>query len=80
MSIVSGSGTGQATDLAEVRRAKAAAGDTPVFVGSGVTAETISDYLPHADGFIVGTALKRDGVVTHPVDGARVKTLLEHIA
>jgi membrane complex biogenesis BtpA family protein len=78
--IVSGSGTGQATDLDEVRRVKAAAGDMPVFVGSGVTAETISDYLPHADGFIVGTALKRDGAVTRPVDPARVKTLLEHLA
>lgn len=78
--IVSGSGTGQATDMEEVRRAKAAAGDTPVFVGSGVTTETIVNYVPHADGFIVGTALKRDGVVTRPVDPARVKTLLEQLA
>ena len=78
--IVSGSGTGQATDVQEVRRAKTAAGDTPVFVGSGVTAQTIDAYVPHADGFIVGTALKCDGVVTHPVDPARVKTLLEQLA
>ena len=77
--VVSGSGTGQATDVEEVRRAKTAAGDTPLFVGSGVTAETIANYLPHADGFIVGTALKRDGVVTHPVDPTRVKTLLEQL-
>lgn len=78
--VVSGSGTGQATDVEEVRRAKAAAGDTPLFVGSGVTPETIAAYLPHADGFIVGTALKRGGVVTRPVDPARVKTLLERLA
>jgi len=78
--IVSGSGTGQATDVEEIRRAKAAAGNTPVFVGSGVTPETIAAYLPHADGFIVGTALKRDGVTTNPVDLARIKDLLRQLA
>ncbi len=77
--IVSGSGTGQTTDVDEVWRAKAVAGDTPVFVGSGVTAETIHTYLPHADGFIVGTALKRDGAVTQPADAARVKALLRRL-
>jgi membrane complex biogenesis BtpA family protein len=78
--ILTGSRTGRPTDADEVRRAKAAAGDTPVFVGSGVTAETIADYLPYADGFIVGTALKHDGLVAHPVDAARVKALLRRLS
>jgi membrane complex biogenesis BtpA family protein len=78
--VVSGSATGQATSVEEVRQAKAAAGDTPVFVGSGVTADTIGDYLRHADGFIIGTALKHDGVVTNPVDAGRVREMMQRLS
>jgi membrane complex biogenesis BtpA family protein len=78
--IVSGAGTGKATDPEKVRRVKEAAGDTLVFVGSGVTAQTIQDFLPHADGFIVGTAFKKDGDANHPVDVARVKELIAKLA
>jgi len=74
--IVSGSGTGKHTDVEKVKRAKSAAGKTPVFVGSGVTSETVADYLPYADGFIVGTALKRSGKADQPVDIKRVRQLV----
>ncbi len=76
--IVSGSGTGQSADLEELAAVKAAAA-TPVFVGSGVTAGTIETLWPHADGFIVGTALKRDGVTTHAVDPKRVSELMGRV-
>ena len=79
--IVSGAGTGQATDAGHVRTVKAAAGaDVPVLVGSGVTDRTIAGYLPHADAFIVGTALKQDGVATNPVDVDRVRALMLALA
>jgi membrane complex biogenesis BtpA family protein len=74
--IVSGSGTGKHTDVEKVKRAKSAAGKTPVFVGSGVTAETIADYLLYADGFIVGTALKKNGKADQSVDVKRVRELV----
>jgi uncharacterized protein len=77
--IVSGAGTGKATDADKVRLAKQAAKDTPVLVGSGVTAATVRDFLPHADGFIVGTAFKKDGVASNPVDAARVKELIDKL-
>jgi uncharacterized protein len=73
--IVSGRGTGRPTDLEHVQRAKSASGAAPVFIGSGITADTIRAFLPHADGFIVGTALKADGVAANPVDLARVRAL-----
>jgi uncharacterized protein len=76
--IVSGSGTGRPTELDHVRLAKAAAGATPVLVGSGVTAETVNAF-PHADGFIVGSALKRDGVATNPVDAGRIRQFMQAI-
>ena len=75
--IVSGVGTGKAVDLDELKGVKAAAGRTPVFLGSGVGAQNVKAYLPHADGFIVGTSLKVDGVSTHPVDVHRVKELVQ---
>ena len=75
--IVSGSGTGQAPDPGHVAAAKRAAGGAaPVFVGSGVSAETLPAYLPHADGFIIGSAFKAGGDARQPVDAARVKELM----
>ena len=74
--IVSGGGTGQPASPDNARRAKAVAGDAPVLVGSGVTPESIRSFLPHADGFIVGTALKVGRIVGHPVDPERVTALL----
>ena len=77
--IVSGSGTGQAVDVQILKAAKSAAGGTPVFIGSGITAETIRSYRSVANGFIVGTALKRDGNPTNEVSAARVKALLAQL-
>src|SRR5262249_39134023 len=74
--VVSGAGTGKPTELSKVKAVKEAAGKTPVFIGSGITAETIANYLAVADGFIVGTAIKKDGQVKNTVDPRRVKTLL----
>lgn len=75
--IVSGPATGRAADLDELRAVRAAAGERPVLIGSGVSAETLEDSFPHADGFIVGSSLKRDGLVTNPVDPARVRELMD---
>ena len=77
--IVSGWGTGQPTDPSHAPGGTQAAGDNPVFIGSGVTAETIQQYLPHCDGFIIGSAFKRDGRVEGPVDGARVAAILSRL-
>jgi membrane complex biogenesis BtpA family protein len=74
--IVSGAATGKAADLDELREVKAAAGNVPVLVGSGVTAEAVSQLLPHCDGLIVGTSLKADGRIDHPVDAERVRALV----
>jgi membrane complex biogenesis BtpA family protein len=77
--IVSGSATGKPTDLDHVRRAKAAARAAPVFIGSGVTAESIPTFLPHADGFIIGSAFKQDGKPENPVDVDRVRAITERL-
>ena len=79
--VVSGTGTGSATDRSDlehaVERRDANDLDTPVLVGSGVTADTVGDLLDLADGVVVGTALKVDGDVGNPVSEERVRELVE---
>ena len=74
--IVSGWATGQKTDPEHVRTVKHAARTAPVFVGSGVTAENIRDYLPFCDGFIIGSGFKREGRPEEPVEAPRVQAII----
>jgi predicted TIM-barrel enzyme len=67
---------GQRTSIDELRDAKEAAGGAPVFAGSGVDLQDAARVLAHADGMIVGTALKKDGVVSNAVDSERVEKLV----
>lgn len=72
--IVTGSATGAAASPDDVREA-AGASEAPVYVGSGVTAENVADCVPPAEGVIVGSWLKTDGIVANPVDIDRVRQL-----
>jgi membrane complex biogenesis BtpA family protein len=73
--IVSGRMTGSAPPLDKVRRAKEAA-TRPILMGSGTNADNIADFLQYADGAIVGSSLKVDGVMENPVDEARVRAYM----
>jgi membrane complex biogenesis BtpA family protein len=75
--VVSGTATGAPTAIGDLERVRGAAPHVPLLVGSGATPETAARLLSIADGLIVGTALKRDGVVTNPVDPCRVRRLVE---
>jgi membrane complex biogenesis BtpA family protein len=70
--IVSGRMTGDAPPLDKVRRAKEVA-TRPILMGSGTTAENIAGFLKYADGAMVGSSLKADGVAENPVDVERVR-------
>jgi membrane complex biogenesis BtpA family protein len=73
--IVSGFGTGRPTDVADVRMVREACPGATVLLGSGVTAANVGQYLPFANGFIVGSSLKRGGRLDAPVDVRRVAAL-----
>lgn len=77
--IITGSGTGRPADQDRLKVARMAAADASVLVGSGVTPESVADFLPLADGFIIGTSLKQGGVTDNPVDPARVKKLMARL-
>ena len=70
--IVSGRMTGDAPPVDKVRRTKEMA-TRPILMGSGTTAENIAGFLQYADGAIVGSSLKVDGVAENPVDPERVR-------
>ena len=75
--IISGVGTGQAADLADVERVRQACPKAKLLLGSGVTLANVQDYLRHADGVIVGSSLKRAGKLANPVDARRVAALVK---
>ena len=75
--IVTGMGTGKQTCYNHLRQVKNAAPQACVFAGSGVTADTIADLLQCADGVIIGTWLKREGIITNEVDEKRVRDLVK---
>ena len=73
--IVSGARTGEPPDPAFVGEVRGAVGDFPLWLGSGLGPDNAAVLWPLCDGAIVGTAFKKDGVVTAPVDEARVAAL-----
>ena len=73
--IVTGPVTGQPAVAAEVAAVRDAVPDRLLLVGSGVTAANANQFLPYADGAIVGTSLKKDGIITNPIDPARVREM-----
>lgn len=77
--IVSGSQTGRAVDADELERVRKAAKGSPVLLGSGVTADTLTALWPHANGFIVGSALKKAGRAVNHVDADRVKLFMDAV-
>lgn len=76
--IVSGRMTGDAPSLDKVRRAKELA-TRPILMGSGTRTENITDFLQYADGAIVGSSLKVDGVAENPVDVERVRRYMAKV-
>ena len=73
--IATGQRTGDTAKLDEIRTIKAAS-HLPTLVGSGVTRENVGAILEIADGVIVASSLKQDGVWWNPVDPDRVRAFV----
>jgi uncharacterized protein len=73
--IVTGSATGKPPAVADVQEAKNHCG-LPVFLGSGITDRNIGEFHDHADGYIIGSAFKVDGLWSNTIDPARVTRLI----
>jgi len=75
--LISGPAAGVAFAMSDLRTAKDAVPDVPVFANTGVSAERLDEIFAVADGVIVGTSLKVDGDTWSRVDPARAERLMD---
>jgi membrane complex biogenesis BtpA family protein len=75
--IVSGAGTGKKTDPKKVQEVAEIAKGSPVFLGSGIDVDNVSEYGNAAKGFIVGTHFKKNSAVAEPVELSRVQAFMK---
>jgi hypothetical protein len=74
--IVTSQFTGVNPDKNDLIKAKNAT-KLPVLIGSGMTAENIQDYLPLADGFIVGSYFRKDGKFLEKLEPERLNKFMK---
>ncbi len=75
--LISGPEAGVPFAMSDLRAAKTAVPQTPVLANTGVRAERLGEILDVADGVIVGTSLKVDGVTWNPVDPSRARHFMD---
>jgi len=75
--LISGPAAGVPFEMSDLLAAKEAVPDTPVLANTGVRADQIAEIFRVADGAIVGTSLKVDGVTWNPVDPERAHRLMD---
>jgi len=78
--LVSGPMTGEAVEVSNLKEAKEAVPDTPLFANTGVNIDNVADILSIGDGAIVGTHFKVGGDTWSPVDGDRVKRFMDRVS
>ncbi|MEM2045413.1 MAG: BtpA/SgcQ family protein [Candidatus Bathyarchaeia archaeon] len=77
--VLTGERTGEPVNLATLRAVREKFPNARIFLGSGLTAETVSTLLTLADGGIVGTYFKKDGKVHNPIDIHRVRNFMQAV-
>lgn len=76
---VSGLTAGSATDTSILASVKNAVPGTPVFANTGCKVDTIENILSIADGAVVGTTFKKDGLFDNHVELDRVKEFMDKV-
>lgn len=74
--IVTSQFTGINPDKNDLLKAKTAT-KLPVIVGSGMNANNITDYLPLADGFIIGSCFRKDGKFLEKLEPERLNEFMD---
>jgi len=76
---VSGLVAGAETDSSILKRVKDAVPQTVVLANTGMRLDNVEKQLSIADGAVVGTTFKKDGVFENPVDPSRVRQFMERV-
>ncbi len=74
--ILTGKSTAEEADIKELKEVKKHL-QIPVLIGSGIKDTNISTFFNLADGFIIGSYFKKDGLWQNPPDTERIKKLLD---
>jgi len=74
---VSGGITGEEVNLSILKKVKETIPGTKVFANTGVNINNVEQILRIADGVVVGTSLKRDGITWNEVEKDRVINLMQ---
>ena len=75
--LISGPEAGVPFVMSDLRAAKEAVPQTPVLANTGVKAERLGEIMGVADGVIVGTSLKVDGITWNAVDPDRARRFMD---
>lgn len=78
--LISGPAAGTPLEMSDLKAAKEAVPGVPVVANTGVRAETVAEIFKVADGAIVGTSLKREGITWNEVDPGRARAMVEAAA
>lgn len=76
---VSGLTAGAQTDAQTLAQVKEVVPETIVFANTGVRLNNVEEQLSIADGAVVGTTFKKDGIFENEVDPARVKEFMDKV-
>lgn len=76
---VSGITAGSATDTEVLTKVKSTIPETAVFANTGCNIDTIEKILSIADGAVVGTTFKKDGIFENYVDKDRVRAFMDKV-
>ncbi len=77
--LVSGPLTGQPAEVSNLRVVRETVKDVPLFANTGVNIDNVSDILQYADGCVIGTHFKVDGITWNAVDPARVARFMDKV-
>lgn len=76
--IVTGSQIGEETPIEMIQRVKKTV-NIPVLAGSGVKAENIREQMKIADGAIIGSGLKEQGIISNPISYDLTRRVMEKL-
>ncbi len=76
--VTSGTRTGRAPDTEKTRLMKAAAGDKPFAIASGIKASNVHEFLDHVDCFMVSTGISTNDDFLDPAKVAELGAIINN--
>lgn len=72
--IITGTSTGGEADIEDLQQVQKCS--LPILIGSGITYENIDNYFDYANGFIVGSYFKKDGLWSNELQFKKINNVV----